>query len=306
MIIFSHLDNRSPVPEHAGMTDVRLSCVDSAFPKLSHPAALAVIKDLGIPAVDVCVFAGYDHTQLDRVIDDPEGEADVVRRRLDDLDLEVADAFAILGASTFEDLAINHPEEEVRRDSMHCFGQLLRFARRLGASGLTILPGTTFDGIDESQSLELAAAELRARAELAAAVNVPLSVEPHFGSIVQTPASTLRLVELAPEVGLTLDYSHYVYQGIEPDAVDALLPYTRHFHVRPAAPGAIQARADEGTIDFVRIRDELVARGYSGWFALEYQWEEPWEPGAMDFTRVDCISETIAIRDLLRGPSESG
>lgn len=40
----------------------RLSCADSAFSRLSHATALAVIRDLGIPAVDVCVFAGYDHT----------------------------------------------------------------------------------------------------------------------------------------------------------------------------------------------------------------------------------------------------
>jgi sugar phosphate isomerase/epimerase len=98
-------------------------------------------------------------------------------------------------------------------------------------------------------------------------------------------------------VGFALDYSHFVYQGIDQKDVDRLLPHTHHFHVRQAAPGVMQARAREGTIDFVRIRDELLALGYDGWFALEYQWEDGW----LDFSRVDGVSETAELRDVLLG-----
>jgi sugar phosphate isomerase/epimerase len=164
---------------------------------------------------------------------------------------------------------------------------------------VTILPGTTFEGVDPDASLELAAAELRRRAARAHHVGLPLSIEPHFGSVVQTPARTQELIDLSPEIQLTLDYSHFVYQGILPGDVHPLLKHVRHFHVRPAAPRSIQTRVIDGTIEYQEIRDRLLASGYDGWFALEYQWEEAWEPGGLDFTRVDCIAETAALRDLL-------
>jgi hypothetical protein len=56
----------------------------------------------------------------------------------------------------------------------------------------------------------------------------------------------------------------------------------------------IQAHVHEGVIDFPALRDEALARGFDGYFALEYQWEEGW----LDFTRLDCVAETAAMRDL--------
>jgi sugar phosphate isomerase/epimerase len=66
-------------------------------------------------------------------------------------------------------------------------------------------------------------------------------------------------------------------------------------HLRQAGPEVVQARAGEGTIDFRRLRDKLLATGYDGYFAIEYQWEEGW----LDFTRVDCIAETDDMRKLM-------
>ncbi len=63
----------------------------------------------------------------------------------------------------------------------------------------------------------------------------------------------------------------------------------------------VQARTHEGTLDFVRIRDLLLAGGYAGYFAVESQWEDGW----LDFSRVDCVSETAETRDVLLSPSPS-
>jgi sugar phosphate isomerase/epimerase len=273
---------------------LRLSCADSTFPRLSHEAALTVIKDLGIDAVDVCSFTGYQHTPPETVLAEPEGAADAVRARLDRLGLTVADMFLIVGGS-FEEYAPNHPDRGVRDQALEYFEKFVRFARRLEAPGLTILPGTSFEELGEEGSLELAASELNRRADIAGEAGLRLAFEPHYGSVAQTPGRALELVERTPEVGFALDYSHFVYQGIPVEDVDPLLPRTHHFHVRQAAPGVIQARTHEGVVDFVRIRDALLGMGYSGYFALEYQWEDGW----LDFSRVDCIAETADMRDLL-------
>jgi sugar phosphate isomerase/epimerase len=274
----------------------RLACADSSFPKLSHAAALAVIRDLGIGAVDVCSFRGYDHTPPDAVLADPVAAADAVARRLERQEQAVSDVFAILGTS-FEDLAINHPDAAVREESWRQFERFVAFARRLGGPGLTILPGTKFDGVPEADSRALAAAELNRRAQLAGEAGLRLAIEPHYQSVAATPATALELLDHAPDVGLALDYSHFVYQGIPERDVDALLERTCHLHVRQAAPGAIQARTSEGTIDLPGIRDRLLDQGYEGYFAIEYQWEEGW----LDFSHVDCISETAQTRDILLG-----
>jgi hydroxypyruvate isomerase len=279
----------------AGIVRSRLSCADSAFPKLSHDAALAVISDLAIGAVDICVFAGYEHTPPEAVIGDPKGAADAVLRRLERTPLVVADVFAIL-RPTFEDLAVNHPDQEVRRESRSHFQRVIDFAQRIDAPGLTIQPGMAFAGVDPKRSLGVAAAELRHRATIAGEAGLRLSIEPHYQSIVETPGKTLELLEQAPEVSLSLDYSHFVFQGISQDEVDALVPYSGHVHLRQAAPGVMQARAEEGSIDFQRVTEKLNAGGYRGYLALEYQHEE-W----LDCQRVDCISETAALRDIVLG-----
>jgi sugar phosphate isomerase/epimerase len=269
---------------------LRLSCADSTFPKLSHEGSLTVIKDLGFTAVDVCSFTGYEHTPPDSILADPERAADTVKARLDRLELEVADVFLIVGGS-FEELAVNHPDPAVRATALEYFEHGVIFARRLGAPGLTILPGTTFD----ESSLELAASELNRRAEIAGEAGLHLAFEPHLGSLAETPAQALELIERTPDVGFALDYSHFVYQGIPVEDVHPLLARTRHFHARQAAPGVIQARTHEGVIDFAQIRDTLLGMGYEGYFAVEYQWEDGW----LDFSRVDCIAETADTRAVL-------
>lgn len=253
-----------------------------------------MIKDLGIDAVDVCSFTGYHHTPPETVLADPEGVAEAVRARLDRVGLTVADMFMIIGGS-FEEYAPNHPDRDVRDQALEYFERFVRFARRLEAPGLTILPGTTFEELGEEGSLELAASQLNRRADIAGEAGLRLAFEPHYGSVAQTPARALDLVERTPEVGFALDYSHFVYQGIPVEDVDPLLTRAHHFHVRQAAPGVVQARTHEGVVDFVRIRDTLLGNGYSGYFALEYQWEDGW----LDFSRVDCIAETADMRDVL-------
>lgn len=273
---------------------LRFSCADWAFPRLSHDVALAVIRDLGIEAVDIFVLAGSPHTAAEAVEADPASAADVVSELVAKHGLKVADVFAIFGES-FETFAANNPDVTVRDRSRRQFDALVEFSRRIAAAGMTVLPGTPFDGVDDGESLALAATELERRAQIAGDAGLRLSVEPHFDSIIPTPARTEPFLELTKDVGITLDVSHFTYQGIAQTESDALLERTRHVHLRQARKDVMQARVREGTIDFPVLRDRLLAVGYDAYFGLEYQWEEHW----LDFTHVDCITETAELRDLM-------
>lgn len=281
--------------------ELRLSCADSTFPRLSHDGSLTVISDLGFEAVDICSFTGYPHTPPDDVLADPDRAAGVVTERLERFGLAVSDMFVILGGS-FDELAPNHPDAAVRAQALEHFERFVAFGQRIGSPSITVLPGTDVEGRPDEESMALAADQLNMRAQIAGDAGLRLSFEPHFGSLAETPAKALELIERTEHVGLALDYSHFVYQGISQDEVDELLPHTHHFHVRQAAPGVVQARTHEGTIDFVRIRDKLLGMGYEGYFALEYQWEDGW----LDFSRVDCIAETADTRDVLLSTMNGG
>ena len=169
------------------------------------------------------------------------------------------------------------------------FDSTLAFAAEIDSPGITIIPGLPFD----EAALDRSAEELVWRAERAAACGLALSFEPHYESIVPTPSDVLRLMDRAPGVMLTLDYAHFVFQGIDEREVDVLIPHTRHIHGRQGAPGLMQASVADGTIDFARIIRAFEAAGFTGYFSLEYQWDD-W----MHCKNVDCISETVLLRDL--------
>ena len=276
----------------------RLACADSTFPRLSHEAALAVIADLGIGAVDVCVFP-IAHTHPDAVRAEPEAVANDVGERLEGLGLTASDVFLILAEESFEDRAVNHPDPEVRAESLSYFQATVEFARLLAAPGISVLPGVPFD--DASASLELSATELQRLAEVAGEAGLALSFEPHYESVTETPDRALELLSRAPDVRLTLDHSHFIYQGIEQSDVDPLIPHARHVHLRQAAPGSMQLPAREGAIDLQLLIERLEADGYAGYLCLEYQWEA-W----LDSNRVDCISETAQLRDMLLAGTRAG
>ena len=271
---------------------MKLACGDSAFPKLSFEMACRVIKDLGISYGDICVFSRQHTYTPTRVISDPSGTAREIKDIYGRTGLKVAEVFALLD-NDLSKVAINHPDHEVREATRNAFPPLLEFASRVETPGITIAPGMPWPDEDEKDSRARAAEGLQWCAELAAREGVQVSIEPHLGSIVPTVATTLELVQQAPDVKLTLDYTHFVYQGIPEEDVDALIPHTRHFHARHGAKGLMQATSTDGTVDFRRIIRALETGGYQGYFGIEYVWDN-W----LDTNRVDCISETALMRDL--------
>jgi sugar phosphate isomerase/epimerase len=170
----------------------------------------------------------------------------------------------------------------------------LELTARCNGKHLSLLPGIHFEQEDYEDSLGRCADELAWRVEAAARIGVILGVEPHIGSIVHTPAQVRGLLDRVPGLTLTLDYGHFTCQGIPDDEIEPLLASASHFHARCGSKGKLQAALEENTIDFRRIVRAMKRVSYSGYVAVEYVWTE-W----MQCNRVDNLSETILLRDLL-------
>ena len=278
---------------------MKLSCADFTFPLLPHEDVLALIRLLGLDGVDLGVFSGRSHWTPEMILPDVPLAAERMKSSLDRHGLVASDVFLQTGAEPAR-RAANDPDPSIRQANRETFHGILDFAVRLGAKHLTGLPGVWHEGIDKNTDWALAADEARWRKAEAAGAGVEYAVEPHVGSLTPDPASASRFAQ-DTGVTLTLDYGHFVYQGMAPEAADCLLPHTSHLHARGVAKGQLQSTMKDNIIDFTAIHGALQKRGYPGWICLEYVWVD-WE----GCNRTDNVSETILLRDLLRATPAGG
>lgn len=278
---------------------MKLGCVDHAFPLLGAAETCRLIALLGLDTVDFALWGGERDSQLAVARRDVAGTVRTLRTAADTASLEISDLF-ILQSPTFDELAINHPDDAVRAQSRVLFGDALEIAVRLGVPGLTILPGIDWPGEDPQRSLERSVEQLAWRADDAQVAGVRLSVEPHVGSVIAAPARVSELLERVPNLELTLDYSHFVFAGVPPREVDPFLSRARHVHARGARLGRLQTPLSHNTIDFEAVVGQMDGV-YDGGVALEYLWA--------DIEIVDAcdnVAETLQLASILRGAAHAG
>jgi len=273
---------------------VKLAACDYTFPKLQWEQTLVLARELGVEAMDVGLFAGRSHLDIPEVFADLPRAARRVNEAFNANGLRIADVFGQPG-TVFEESAVNHPEPSVRQAATEFFYRLLEFTLRCNGGHMSLLPGVHFPNESEEVSLRRSADELAWRVDAAAKVGVTLSVEAHLGSIIPNPQAAKRLLDMTPGLTLTLDYTHFTYQGIPDAAIEPLLAHTSHFHARGACAGKLQSSMAENTVDYEGVIRAMKKVNYRGFVVLEYVWTE-W--GEMN--RVDNLSETVILRDLLQ------
>ena len=269
---------------------MRFTCTSWSWPLLSFEDVIRVMRVLGFSAIDVGAFAGFVHFEPAELAGDPRGAAarmaDIARRH----DVVFPDLFVAFGP-TLSVNALNAPELDIRDDNAATFRRIVEFCAEAGIPGITLCPGVQHAGVSRAAALDLATQELGRLFELGRAAGLRVSFEPHLESITESPEEALSVVKNVPGLTLTLDYSHFIAQGYAAEAVEPLLPYAGHVHLRQAKPGTLQARDDDGAIDFDAVLGRLAAHGYTRWIAFEYEWNE-WHGN----NRVDVLSETLALK----------
>ncbi len=274
--------------------DIKLSCADFTFPLLSHQRSLELIRDLGFEGVDIGLFEGRSHLRPGDVLRAPAASAADLRQRCEYLGLRIADIFLTPGTDVGT-LSPNDPDPANQAASRDIFCRALEFSLACGAEHFSVLPGIPWEGEERKASFARSVEGLAWRAEEAAAAGLPLSCEAHIGSVISSPDEVLALLDAVPSLGLILDYGHFVVPGHPVEEIERLHSRAVHFHARGACRDRIQVIAEENTIDFPRLARSLARSGYRGWICVEYVWMQGW-----DCNRVDNLSETIMLRDVLR------
>lgn len=272
----------------------RFACADFTFPLLPHEQVLRLIGMLEFEGVDIGLFEERSHLWPSREFENGTASARQLKQKLADNGLQAADVFLQM-AVDFAPYAINQPEAARRQKACEWFLKTLEYAAECGCHHVTTLPGVHFETESYADSLERAAAELAWRVEQASRYNIIFGVEAHVGSIVSDPESAERLAQQVPGLTLTLDYTHFTRLGLPDAAVEPLVKYASHFHIRGARTGRLQESFARNAIDYRRVFEVMQATDYAGWLGIEYVWID-WE----HCNECDNLSETILFRNFFR------
>jgi sugar phosphate isomerase/epimerase len=247
---------------------------------------VGLARALGLSGVDLgLLFRGA--LDRKRLLSDPAAMA----REVTTLGIAIPSYFHVFG----ETLASrNCADPQALATNLADFDQVLVFCEQARIPVIFVSPGTVNPGQSRDQSLRASAHALGPMADAARRRGIALTFEPHVHSNADSPAAVLRLLELAPELHLTLDYSHLVCAGYTQAQIDPLLPFAAHVHLRQARPGRLQETLENGTIHFPALLAGLREVGYDGWLTLEYCYQP-----FMDMRNVDVLTEIVKMRDLV-------
>jgi sugar phosphate isomerase/epimerase len=247
---------------------------------------------LGFEGFDLVLMGNSAHIRPDEITD-IGGWSNAVKSQLDAEGMRPADVFCVPWTD-FVVMAPNHPDPTEQARGRELFRRMLELATSVGAPGITMLPGIDWPNESHEASMRRAAEELQARAEEALDAGLEFSIEAHIGSVCHDPADVLQLCELAPTLRLTVDYTHFVSQGIAEAEIEPLAQFARHVQTRGVAFDRLQAPLKDSSLDFERMVDVLQAAGYNEFINVEYIWVD-WKR----LNEVDVLSETVMLRDRL-------
>jgi sugar phosphate isomerase/epimerase len=266
------------------------SSADFTFPFLKHEKALQLVALLDFKWVDIGLFQDRSHIQPSDQLDAPDRKGTNLKKLVMGIGLEISDIF-LQAALDFKVCAINHPDKTIRLKQRDMYERVLEYVQAAGCRHVSALPGVDFETPD---SFEICRDELAWRVEKAAASGIAYGVEAHVGSIMATPELAIKMLKTVPGLSLTLDHSHFTWQGIGVEQVKPLVPYASHIHARGAAKRVMQAAVADNTTDFALVAQHCRESAYKGGICIEYTYVD-WE----NCNRTDNVSESLLLRDKL-------
>ena len=129
---------------------------------------------------------------------------------------------------------------------------------------------------------------------------VVIAIEPHVGSMLDTPARVLELLDAVPSpyLKLNFDISHFNVMGIPiAESVAALAAHTVHTHVkdeRGVVPNYEFLIPGEGEFDYVAYLHAMREHGYAGFITAEISIMVQRRPGYDPLAAAEQTYRTLA------------
>jgi sugar phosphate isomerase/epimerase len=248
---------------------IRLGCCAFSFGWLSLHKSLELSKSLGFTCVDVGASGLSSHVNQQVAAAEPTRTGRMLREAAGRYELELSELFVCSVVVNGRGVDTNSPDEKLRGQALEQFRRICACAAEAGFRSVMGVPGRPQEGLGEQGSWDVAADMLAKMVAIARDAGVGFNVEPHVGSVVETPQGALRMAREVPGLRYTLDYAHFTCLGIPQEEVAPLHEFAGHMHGKQARPGFLKCRMEEGEIDFEAIFRDLIRRDWDGVVTME-------------------------------------
>ncbi len=214
-----------------------VACSTDCFARLPLDRALRLMAELEFSKVDVTISEHGAHLKPSEVVADVALAAQRIR------------IGPMLTPAAFTIEAKTTDADEFRKQ----LKAICRLARHTAAPLVCIPAAASGRGLDTEVK------RLKPLVAFVQAEGLILTVPTRIGTVTETPAAARELCERVPELGLTLDPSHYINGPHQGASCDEVFPFVRHVHLRDTgkAPGKFQVRVGQGEIEYGRIVSQL-------------------------------------------------
>lgn len=266
---------------------IRLACHKWTFGECDVAEAARLARALGFEFMDLGSSTGMDPTYIAEHVDE---ESNRYLKIQEETGVKFIDAVPQLKPS----FSNNHPDKNQLESNRRIVARFMEFGANIGLEGVTLSGGRYWPGEHPRDSFLRGAEELVWAVAKGNELGLEIRIEPHVRGVTWTPALAREMIDTVAGLSLTIDHSHFTFCDLPYEQISPLHAYGSHWHARQARPGELQCRWEDGEIDFKRIVGDLKSRGYEGVICLEYG-HSSW----MQLDRVDCVRETVKLRDHL-------
>lgn len=224
-----------------------VACSSLCFSRFPLPQALHAIGEMRFQKVDLALHEHGNHLKPSDV------RADVNR------------VAAILKKSNLS-FAAFHVETDVTGD---VFVETIKAICRLGR--LVACPVINIPAASSGCDMQAEIKRLTQFTRIAKGEGVMLTVETHSSAITADPKVAAELCKAVPDLGLTLDPSHYLVGQPAELNYDMLFPYVRHVRLRDSAPSQMQVKIGQGQLEYAKIITGLERQNYHRALCVDMQ-----------------------------------
>jgi sugar phosphate isomerase/epimerase len=251
---------------------IKFACCSFNFIGLDLEQSLRTIRGMGIHHADIGVMGADAHVNQLQAAAQPEAVGTKLNEMAQQIEINLNEFFVVEVFVDGQPIRPNHPNAPLRQLALDAFARLCRCAKVAGCTSVMGVPGSPEEGLEDDRGWALAVDMLSQMVRIARDEGLVFHIEPHSGSIAQTPDSALRLAQEVEGLRFTLDYAHFLSLDIPQEAVQPLQAYAGVLHGKPCTQGVGKTLVHEMGIDFKTIVAELLERQWEGVISMECIW----------------------------------